>query len=98
MQYDFAKAAGSKYYMAKSFIAQGAYWKKNKKYEKALDCFNQSLTLNKEIDDKKGIAISLSKLAEILYNQGEYQQAITYYSQVIEIRKEIIDKSISNKN
>ncbi len=32
LQYDFAKAAGLKYYMAKSFIVQGAYWEKNKKY------------------------------------------------------------------
>ncbi len=93
LQYDFAKVAGLKNYMAKSFIAQGEYWKKNKKYEKALDCLNQSLALNEEIDDKKGIASSLSKLASILYNQGEYQQAISYYSQVIEIRKEINDKS-----
>jgi len=47
----------------------------------------QSLEIQKEIDDKQGIAISLNNIGAIYDNQGNTDKALEYHLQSLEIRK-----------
>jgi tetratricopeptide (TPR) repeat protein len=59
------------------------------RYEEALSYYQQSLEIEREIEDRQGEAISLNNLG-IAYNSlGRYEEAISYYQQSLEIYREI---------
>lgn len=55
--------------------------------EKALDYFQQSLTINKEIGAQREIANALSNMGAILQQQGKASEAIGYLSQALKIQE-----------
>ena len=73
---------------------------------KALECYNKSLKIREEINDKKGIAYSLNNIGVIYDKQAEQlssrsstaqrnqlsNKALEYYYNSLKIRKEINDK------
>jgi adenylate cyclase len=66
-------------------------------YPKALDYYSQSLKINKQLDDQKGIASSLINIGSIYSNQGDNPKALDYYSQSLKIFKQLDDqKGIAN--
>ena len=62
-------------------------------YAKAIDFYQQSLEIRREIGDHKGIAASLNNLANAYSSQGDYAKAIDFHQQSLEIRREIGDRN-----
>jgi serine phosphatase RsbU (regulator of sigma subunit) len=73
------------------FITGFAYYNKND-FEKALLHFNKSLTLSKNLYDKRNQALSLNRLGNTFQLMGEYDQALYQYDQAIIINKALQDK------
>ena len=44
--------------------------------DKAFECYNRSIEIKKSLDDKQGVANSLSNLSMYYKNLGEYGKAI----------------------
>jgi serine phosphatase RsbU (regulator of sigma subunit) len=63
------------------------------KYDKALECYLESLKITEEFDDKNGIASCYNNIGMIHSFQGSYTQAIYYYNKALEIKKVLGDKN-----
>ena len=59
--------------------------------ERAIDFFQQSLDIKKEIGDIQGESNSLNNLGNACYFLGQYERAIAFYQQSLDIAKEIGD-------
>lgn len=62
------------------------------KLKESLELYEQSLSLFREIDDKKGIAMLLNNIAQVYDYQGRIREALTYYQQCLDIEKELNDE------
>ena len=65
MGYDFAEARNNKKWMADALNIQGISFSIRGNYEKALEYYSNSLAINKEIGNKKGIAASYNNIGFI---------------------------------
>jgi CHAT domain-containing protein/Tfp pilus assembly protein PilF len=61
-------------------------------YPKAIEYYQQSLAIFKEIGDREGEALSLNNLGVAYRSLGQYPKAIEYYQQSLAIFKEIGDR------
>jgi tetratricopeptide (TPR) repeat protein len=61
-------------------------------YPSARACFEQSLEIDRELGNLKGIASSLNGLGNVAQSQGDYAAARTYHEQSLEIAQEIGDR------
>jgi len=92
MMYDFATKKGIRKEMAMAKRTQGISYFVRSDYPKALDYFQRSLTISKEISDKSGMAGSLNNIGVIYRNKGYYPKALDYYQRCLKILEEISDK------
>ncbi len=90
--YDFAKSKRFKKNMANALHTQGASFRIQGDYASSIDYYKQSLSIEEEIGNRKGIAISLSSIGNIYSRQGKYTKAIDYYTRSLTIKEEIGDK------
>jgi len=60
---------------------------------KALQSWQQSLKLYREIKDRRGEGQSLGNLGNAYYSLGNYPKAIDYYEQYLAISREIKDRN-----
>jgi len=60
--------------------------------DEGLRHYEQSLAIKRELDDKRGMSISLVGISYIQQLKGEWEAARTSYQQVIELRREIGDE------
>ncbi|MGB0887267.1 MAG: tetratricopeptide repeat protein [Vicingaceae bacterium] len=96
-QYLFAKTKGIKGDMAAALTTQGIANAVLSNNEKAIACFKQSLNIQIERDNKKGIADSYSNIGVIYYNQTDYPKSLKYYEKGLKIREELNDyKGLAN--
>ncbi len=58
----------------------------------ALECHNKSLKIEKELNNKEGIATSLNNIGFIYFNQGDIPKALEYFHKGLKIQEEIGDK------
>jgi tetratricopeptide (TPR) repeat protein len=63
------------------------------KYQEALNFYQQSLEIKREIGDRNGEADSLSGLGSVYYSLGQYQEALNFCQQSLEIQREIGDRN-----
>jgi class 3 adenylate cyclase/Tfp pilus assembly protein PilF len=68
---------------------QGVSWYVRGDYPKALNYYNQSLKIDEQISDQKGIAASLNNIGLIFVNQGDYPKALDYYTRSLKIDEQI---------
>ena len=61
-------------------------------YQKAIDFYEQSLEIEREIGNPQGEAISLGNLGNAYDSLGQYQKAIDFHQQYLEISREIGDR------
>ncbi|KAB8320027.1 CHAT domain-containing protein, partial [Tolypothrix campylonemoides VB511288] len=61
--------------------------------QKALEYFNQSLPLSREVEDKAGVARTLTNIGGIYSNLGEKQKALEYYNQSLPLLRAVEDKA-----
>lgn len=65
-----------------------------KEFSKAEEILNEALTVSREINYKKGIAMSLNNIGLIFIEQEQYGHALTFYEEALLINK-TLDDSIS---
>jgi len=77
---------------ALGYNIQGASWYIRGDYPIALGYYTQSLKIQEQIGDKKGIAICLNNIGMIYVIQGDYPRALDYYIQGLKIDEQIGDQ------
>ena len=83
----------SKSLNAKILSLAGYFKNINGDYEQGKKYLEKSLSLRKEIGDKKEIAGSLNNIGVIILEQGDFNQSKKYLEESLDIRKEIDDKT-----
>ncbi len=63
--------------------------KASENYKISLEYYKKALKINEEMDDKEGIALSMTNIASLLNELKIYSEAITYATQSLEIACEI---------
>ncbi|MCW3099654.1 MAG: adenylate/guanylate cyclase protein, partial [Chthonomonadaceae bacterium] len=61
-------------------------------YASARGYLEESLTIEREIGDRQGIAVSLNNLGAVAHNQGDYASARGYYEESLTIYREVGDR------
>jgi predicted ATPase/transcriptional regulator with XRE-family HTH domain len=61
-------------------------------YERVTALAEESLTLCRELEDKGGIASSLTNLGIVAHNQGEYARAWAFHEESLAVRRALGDK------
>ena len=62
-------------------------------YQKAITYYGQTLKINREIGNKKGIASSLGDLGSTYKSLGDYKKGKDYHEQALKINREIGNKT-----
>jgi tetratricopeptide (TPR) repeat protein len=62
-------------------------------YLQAINFYEQSLAIKREIGDRKGEENSLGNLGNAYHSLGQYPQAINFYEQSLAIARKIVDRS-----
>jgi tetratricopeptide (TPR) repeat protein len=62
-------------------------------YQRAIDFYQQSIEIMREISDRNGEANSLGNLGNAYDSLGQYQRAIDFHQQSLEIAREIGDRN-----
>ncbi|NEP62493.1 MAG: tetratricopeptide repeat protein, partial [Symploca sp. SIO2G7] len=73
-------------------LQQGIEQAQTSQFEAALQSWQQSLTIYREINDRKGEGDALNNLGLAYRNLGDYTQAIEYHQQSLAIAREINDR------
>jgi tetratricopeptide (TPR) repeat protein len=58
-------------------------------YDEALDCYNQSLAIKRELSDRDGAATTLHQIGTAYQETYRYDEALDYYNQSLEIKQEL---------
>ncbi len=61
-------------------------------YPQALESYQQSLAIGRDLGDRTVEGTVLSNLGLVYYSQGNYAQALDYYQQALAIRREVSDR------
>ena len=93
LMHDFANNKGLSKEMALAKRTQGAAYCIKSDYSKALEYYQQSFTISKEISDKSGMAATLNNIGVIYRRKGYYPKALDYYQRSLKINEEISDKN-----
>jgi tetratricopeptide (TPR) repeat protein len=64
------------------------YWQQGE-YAAALACFEQSLLRAVEIDDRRGISITVGQMGTVYWRQGNYAQALACFARQLTIATEM---------
>ncbi|MFN6306097.1 MAG: tetratricopeptide repeat protein, partial [Microcystis sp.] len=75
-----------------SLTSLGNAYKSLGEYQKAIEFYQQSLAILREIGDRGGEANSYMGLGNVYYSLGEYQKAIEFHQQSLAITREIGDR------
>jgi len=62
-------------------------------YAKTLNYYQQSLAIDKQLENKAGEGTTLNNIGEVYNNLGEYSKALDYYQQSLDIHKQVGDKA-----
>ena len=76
-----------------NFLNIGVAYFNKVRYDAALDYFNKSLVIDKEIGDKHKIGLSLYNIGTVYLNKGEFNIALDYFGRSLIIREELGDNS-----
>ncbi|HUF38050.1 MAG TPA: tetratricopeptide repeat protein, partial [Anaerolineales bacterium] len=60
---------------------------------RALEYYQQALTIMEEIGDRSGLAGTLNNIGAVYDNLGQWTRALEYYQQALPIREEVGDRS-----
>ncbi|MEM7716376.1 MAG: tetratricopeptide repeat protein, partial [Cyanobacteria bacterium P01_A01_bin.68] len=71
---------------------------KQSNYQQALEKFEQALPILQKIGDKTGEAATLNYIGQMYINLKQYSKASSFLKQASVIVKEVIEKSVREKN
>ena len=77
---------------ADRLVEQGIKQYRASQLKQALQFWEQSLAIYREIGNREGIAGSLNNLGNAYDNLGDYRKAIDYHQQSLEIAKQICNR------
>ena len=77
---------------AKAYNAAGILARDQGDYDQALAYLQVSLTLQRQIGNKQGVANALNTLGSVTAYKGDYDQAIKYHEESLALRRELGDK------
>jgi tetratricopeptide (TPR) repeat protein len=86
---DLNKSIGDKLLSAGIYLNRGAIHRMQKKYTKALSCFESALTLFEKMEDLNGVSLSYRNIGEIMNLRGRREEAVSYYLNAIRAAEEI---------
>ena len=78
---------------AKTLNWKGLIYGYSGQYDLALEHYQKSNAIYKELGDKSGEGTTLNNISQIFKARGDYETALTYLQQSLDIRQEIGDKS-----
>lgn len=78
--------------LASSYNNVGFLYSETGDFKKALEWYHKSLEINKEIQDKHGIATIINNIGYLHYHQNDYSTALTYYFKSLKLMREIGNK------
>jgi tetratricopeptide (TPR) repeat protein len=78
-------------YFAAALNNSGLIAQQQGEYAKALGYYHKCLKIEKEIKNRKGIAISLNGIAIIYYDQGDIPKSLEFFYKSLKIQEEIKD-------
>jgi predicted ATPase/class 3 adenylate cyclase len=84
-----AQAAAAR---AKALNGAGRLARQQSDYPAAQALLNESLTIQRKLGDRRGIATSLNNLGLMAWDQGDYPSARTLYEESLAIRRELGDR------
>lgn len=83
---------------ATSYLMLGSVYYDNGNFKTALECYFKSLTIRKELDDKRGTIQSLNNIGDAQINLGQYLNAIEAYQNAVEICNQTGEKLLLKYN
>jgi len=90
---DIAKTIKDDQYTAVVYIGNlGLLYYKWQKYSEALQCYDSATKINIRLGRKISVIGNLNDIAGIYFDQGNYQKAVEYNQQALEIARESNDK------
>lgn len=92
LEYNFAEKKQLKKYMAYALNTQAVSYIYRGQSEKAIEYFNKSLKLRKEINDQSGIASSYKNISSLYRNIGDFDQAIEYSLKSLQLYEKLNNK------
>jgi tetratricopeptide (TPR) repeat protein len=84
------KSKNKKWQYNALYITGASYWARGN-YHEALNYYNKSLLLVKELGDKKGESNTLNNIGVLYQSQGDYLNAIDYFLKCLAIFEELKD-------
>lgn len=87
LEYNYAKSKGLKDRMGNALGTQAVSFQIKGESDSAIKYFQKGLEIDREMDDKKGIVISLSNIGNIYNEQGNYPKALEYYNESLEMSR-----------
>jgi predicted ATPase/DNA-binding SARP family transcriptional activator len=88
-----AEASAPTLERAKALQGAGSLARSQGDYASARTLNEESLTIRRELGDKRSIAHSLNSLGDVANDQGDYASARTLYEQSLAMRRELGDKA-----
>ncbi len=83
---------------ADKLMKQGDQLSESHQPQSALQAFQQALSIYRQIKDKKGVGLALNYIGNVYSDYlDEYNKAITYYQQALEIAQSINDTGLEAK-
>ncbi|OLS25625.1 MAG: Photosystem I assembly protein Ycf3 [Candidatus Heimdallarchaeota archaeon LC_3] len=67
-----------------------SWWKGN--YDSALNCFEETLTIRKEIENDHDLAVSLQNIGLIYIEKGQSERGFDYHQQALELFRKVGNK------
>ena len=83
-----AIARGDSSALAQPLVQKGIYFTNLGEYESALELYNRSLRIKRDLNDQEGIAGVLTNIGMLYEFQGDYDQALSFYHQSLSLAEE----------
>lgn len=77
---------------ARAFNAAGILARDQGDYERAIALLEESLALQRSLDDRPGIASALNTLGTVQANLGNYVAALAFHEETLALRRELNDR------
>jgi tetratricopeptide (TPR) repeat protein len=88
-----AKAIGANRFVAEALQVEAHSWERMSQPQKAIDLFRQAREMFLASGDKRGAAMSLLGVGDVLYDQGDFPQARKEFEEALPVFEEIGSQS-----
>ncbi|MBI3966294.1 MAG: protein kinase, partial [Chloroflexi bacterium] len=79
-------------FRAKALRGAGVLANAQGDYDRAIDLFEEALSLYRQAGDRSGVAASVNSLAEVARTRGEYEQAAALYDEALGAARDLDDR------